>query len=156
MVDRFERFLMSISEIEYSWHKIAGDILQEYGLKGAYASYLTMLYRFPEGVSSAQLAERCRKDKADVSRAVSEFEKKGFVCREGRVSYRAKVLLTAEGRALAEMVNRKARIAVTLGGEGLSEAERAAFQYALDRIAGNLSLLARDGLPDTAEGMNEK
>lgn len=149
MTERFERFLMSISEIEYSWHKIATDELALYGLKGSYAAYLTTLRRYPEGISSAKLGELCRRDKSDVSRAVSDLEKKGFVRREGGSAglYRARLILTEAGLALSETVCRKASLAVELAGSGLTDEQRAGFQSSLDLIAENLNKLSKNGLP---------
>lgn len=34
MLERFERFLSAISEIDRYWHKIAGDEMARYGLSG--------------------------------------------------------------------------------------------------------------------------
>lgn len=149
MIQRFERFLQSISEIEYSWHKIASDELAAFGLKGSYAAYLTMLRRYPEGISSAQLGELCRRDKSDVSRAVSDLEKKGFVCRKGTAvgMYRAKLVLTEAGRELSETVCSKASLAVELGGSGLTDEQRCEFQDMLDLIARNLNKISKEGLP---------
>lgn len=150
MIQRFERFLQSISEIEYSWHKIASDELAPFGLKGSYAAYLTALYRYPEGISSARLGELCRRDKSDVSRAVSELEKRGFVRREGGSvgQYRARLILTEAGLALSDTVGKKASLAVELAGTGLTEEQRIQFLEALDRITENLSKLSKEGLPE--------
>ena len=79
MVDRFERFSYFISEISRLWHRIADEEMGNYGLKGSYSVYFTTLYRFPEGITSAQLVELCSRDKADVSRAMSLLEAKCLV-----------------------------------------------------------------------------
>ena len=149
MIRRFERFLQSISEIEYSVHRIASDELAAFGLKGSYATYLTTLSRYPEGISSAKLGELCRRDKSDVSRAVSELEKRGLVRREGSGSglYRAKLILTDSGRQVSEAVREKASRAVILAGSGLTDEQRIQFQDALDLIADNLVRLSKEGLP---------
>ena len=149
MIQRFERFLQSISEIEYSWHKIASDELADFNLKGSYAAYLTTLYQYPEGISSGKLGELCRRDKSDVSRAVSELEKRGLVRREGIGSglYRAKLILTESGRQVSEAVREKASRAVILAGSGLTDEQRIQFQDALDLIAENLVRLSKEGLP---------
>ena len=81
MVDRFERFSLALSELFRYWHRIASDELEPYGLKGTHATYLTAMYRHPQGLSATQLCEECGKDKADVSRMLSILEKKGFIRR---------------------------------------------------------------------------
>lgn len=148
MVGRFEKFSYDISEIYHYWHKIASEEMNIYGLKGSNAVYLTMLYQYEEGLTSAQLSEYCSRDKADVSRAMAAMEKKGFVKREtvkGSV-YRARMVLTEEGRKAAEKINARVDLIVRLGGQGLTEEQRENFYYALDLIASNLQKIAEEGV----------
>lgn len=145
MIDRFEKFSFALSELSRYWHKIAADEMVEYGLKGPYAVYFTTLYRYPEGLTAAKLGELCSRDKADVSRAVAVLEKKELIVKEG-THYRACLKLSEEGRALAKQVIGKAEAAVTHGGMGLSETERAIFYTALEKIASNLQKLSEKGL----------
>ena len=123
MVDRFERFTYAIVEINRYWHKIAADEMSKYGLKGPFAHYLITLYRYPDGVTSVQLGELCDKNKADVSRALAILEEKGLAVRETQNNsyYRAKIKLTAKGRAAAEQVQQIAEKAVGIGGKGLTD-----------------------------------
>ena len=147
MIDRFERFSFAISDISRYWHKIAADEMEPYGLKGPYAVYFTTLYRYPEGVSAARLAELCSRDKADVSRALTRLEERGLLERTGSTSaYRAPVRLTAEGRHLAALINERARAAVEVGGKGLTEEQRNTFYTALELICANLHTLTEQGL----------
>lgn len=150
MPDRFERFSIALFEIIRYWHKIAGDEMKKYGLKGAHATYLTTMHRFEDGISAAQLGELCAKDKADVSRMLSIMEKKELVTREntGRSLYRALLKLTDKGKAVAEHVQERARVAVESAGKGISEEERAVFYNALETIAANLQALSKEGLPN--------
>ena len=146
MIERFEKFSYAIFEISRCWHKIAADELEEYGLKGAYATYLTTLYRHPEGITAARLTELCGRDKADVSRAMAVLESKGLLLREG-ASYRALLKLTEEGCAAAEHVCRRAALVVEKAGRQLTEEQRENFYQALDLIGGSLRQISRDGLP---------
>ena len=82
MVERFERFSLAISEISRCWHRIANEVMKQYGLKGAYSVYFTTMSRFPEGLTATQLVEICGRDKADVSRAMAAMEEKNLVCRK--------------------------------------------------------------------------
>ena len=149
MIDRFEKFIYVISDIDRCWHKIAAEVMEGYGLKGPYAVYFTTMYRHGEGITAAQLGELCGRDKADVSRAISTLERKGLVQKVGGSQnlYRAPILLTDTGKEMAEQINAKARAAVELGGKGLSEEHRATFYQALDLIASNLRNLSKEGLP---------
>lgn len=148
MIDRFERFSFSIFEISRCWHKIAADVMGEYGLKGPYAVYLVAMRRFDEGITSARLCEICARDKADVSRAVSAMEKEGLICREGVGSYRAPLKLTDTGRAVAEHVAELAGRAVNRAGGALSPEHLQQFYGALEIITSNLQELSKEGFSE--------
>lgn len=148
MLDRFARFSYSISEISRLWHRIADEEMGKYSLKGSYSVYFTNLYRYPQGVTAAQLVELCSRDKADVSRAMALLEKKGLVCRvdlDGK-TYRAPLKLTQQGRELAEQINEKARSAVEQASLGLPDKKRVIFYEALELITTNLQRLSKEGI----------
>ena len=149
MVDRFERFSFTISEISRYWHRITADEMERYGLKGPHSVYLTALYRYPDGITAPQLCEFCGKDKADVSRTMSLMEQKGFVRKEGghHNRYGGVFKLTEAGLAVAEQVRQQASLAVQIAGEDLSEENRAAFYESLEKIAARLRDISREGLP---------
>lgn len=146
MVERFEKFSLAISVINRYWHKIASDEMEKYGLKGHYAVYLVVMHRYSQGITAARLCEICDRNKADVSRAISDMEKKGLVTKEG-ASYRAMLILTEEGVRAAQHVAERASTAVEEGGKGISEEHRAIFYETLDLIASNLREITKDGLP---------
>lgn len=150
MLERFARFSLAIAEIDRCWHKLAAEEMAKYELNSPHAVYLTTLYRFGEGVTAVKLGELCCKNKADVSRMVSILEKKGLVRREcvGKNMYRARLLLTEEGRRAAEQVRGRAALAVELAGAGLSEEDREKFYRSLELITSNLQTLSKNGLPD--------
>jgi len=145
MVDRFEKFSYFISEISHYWHKIANDVMNDYGLKGPHSVYFTTMYRYPDGITAAKLSDECSRDKADVSRAVSLMEKKGLVEKEG-TNYRAPLKLTKQGKMIAELINSRAAAAVEYGGKGLTDEQRDNFYEALEIICANLETLSEKGL----------
>ena len=149
MLDRFARFSLAIAEIDRCWHKLAAEEMAKYGLNSPHAVYLNTLYECPEGITAARLGELCCKDKADVSRMVAIMEKKGLVEKEkvrGNL-YRAKLVLTQEGRNAAEQVREHAAMAVELAGAGMSDQDREIFYRCLEQITANLQTLSKDGLP---------
>lgn len=150
MIDRFERFSFSISEISRCWHRIAGSVMSSHGLKGPYAVYFTALYRYNEGITAAQLGDICSRDKADVSRAINQMVELGLVekCGSGAKTYRSRLKLTGEGLALAEDINQKVLLAVENASQGLSPEKRVIFYEALELITGNLQKLSKIGLPE--------
>ena len=149
MVDRFERFSLAISEISRYWHKITGDEMEKYGLKGPHSVYLMALYHRPDGVTAPQLCDLCGKDKSDVSRMMAIMEQKGLVVKEGghQNRYRGVFQLTEEGKIAAEHVSERATIAVELAGRELTEENRRIFYESLELIAANLRTISKEGLP---------
>ena len=149
MLNRFARFSLAISEIDRCWHKLAAEEMEKYELNSPHAVYLTTLYNFEEGITAAKLGELCCKNKADVSRMVAILEKRGLVRKEaiGGNLYRAKLLLTEEGKHAAEHVQQRAALAVELAGSGMTDADREVFYRCLEQITTNLQTLSKEGLP---------
>ena len=150
MLSRFQQFSYVISEINRQIQKIERDEMIKYGCKGAFAQYLVALLNHPEGLTAARLCQICDKDKAAVSRMVSEMQEKGMVTRsnESTRSYNAPILLTEDGRKAAEHVCMKARAAVKAVGGEMSEEERRVLYSLLDSIAGKLQRLSEEGIPE--------
>ena len=150
MIDRFERFSLAISEISRYWHKLAAEELTKYGLKGPHATYLTVMYKYPEGITVPQLCMVCGKDKSDASRMISILEEKGLVKKQvvGGSLYRGKLQLTEEGKLAAEHVSQRASRAVEMAGKDLTDEARTTFYKALDSITANLRDLCQEGIPE--------
>jgi DNA-binding MarR family transcriptional regulator len=157
MLDRFEQFSYSISNIYKHVAKIEREEMEKYGLRGAYAQYLVTMTHYPDGITSSKLSEICDRDKAAISRIVCEMEDKGLVVRQTDRDnmYRAKLILTDEGKRAAEYVCERAEKAVNAAGQGLGEEERKIFYGALAIIEANLRRISRDGIPDKS-GLHKK
>jgi DNA-binding MarR family transcriptional regulator len=147
MLSRFERFSYSLLSIYKSWSKLTGDVMENYGLKGTYAIYLLSIADHSDGITAAQLSELCSRDKADVSRAVTDMEQKGFIIKIGN-RYRAKLVLTDEGQELVKQLESHANLAVNLAGAELSEEQRQCLYLCLEVIADKLQVLDSEGLPN--------
>ena len=150
MVERFERFSVAISEISRCWHKLAGEEMKAYGLKGAHATYLAIIARYPQGITVPELCDQCMKDKSDASRMMAILEKKGLVRKESphKSGYGGTIHLTEEGRQAAEHVRRRASRAVEIAGKDLNDETREIFYSALDSIIGNLRVMTKEGIPE--------
>lgn len=148
MEHRYERFTSSISGINRCIQKIEADVMEKHGLKGSCAQYMAVLRNYESGLTASQLSELCMKDKAAVSRAVSEMEEKELICRlaTGYNMYRAAIVLTDKGREIADYVAQRAVSAVDC--VGLDEQEIDKFYSALDLIASNLREVCTKGLPE--------
>lgn len=149
MPTRYEAFTSVISAIHRCVQKIERDEMIHCGYKGAFAQYLTAMTHYPQGVTAAQLCEVCDRDKAAVSRVLSEMEDKRLIRRITPYdhSYRALLTLTEEGRAAADFVFQRGQSAVNTVGRDLTDTEREVFYTALNKIATNLEEVCLDGLP---------
>ena len=74
MIHRYQQFSTAISCLYHDIQKLERVEMAKYGLKGPHAHCLQVMAGFPKGITSAQLTERCEKDKAAISRAVAELE----------------------------------------------------------------------------------
>lgn len=148
MLSRYELFSSSVSCMYHDIQKIERTEMTKFGLKGPHAQCLLAMSHYPEGVTAAQLCEICEKDKAAISRAVSELEQSGMILRTERngTRYRALLTLTPQGKAAVSAVSEKARLAVELAGAGLTDAQREVFYPVLALIAKNLHTLCKEGL----------
>jgi len=146
-MNRFEHFSLMIFNISRYWNKIAANEMKKHDLKGAYALYLVMMSNSGEAITSAKLCELWGRDKADVSRAVSTFEKRGLVVRSGGNSYRAILELTEEGKRIANHLNSRAELALNIAGVGINEQSRKNLYDCLDLITNRLKDISEKGLP---------
>lgn len=146
---RFGNFIYYIEEVSLSLRRLCNKVMKEYGLKGPYMVYFTSLAKSEDGMSSQELAEVCCKDKADVSRDVKALEQAGYLCRraDNPSRYRSHVLLTEQGKEIAEkLFNMAGNMVMRVGGE-LKDLERESFWYSLELIASNLRKLSDAGYP---------
>lgn len=135
MIDRFEHFTMDIFSISRSWNRLANEEMKKYGLRGAYALYLVVIGSSEGQITAAKLADLCQRDKADVSRAIAAFQKKGILEPYGESKYRASLTLTEKGKELTAQISRRASEMIELAGQGISEEMRENMYQCLDSIA---------------------
>ena len=150
MQSRYELFATSVSCIHHDIQKIERVEMAKYGLKGPHAQCLLAMSRRPAGITASQLCEICEKDKAAVSRTLSELERAGMIQRDmpGGVRYRAMLTLTQQGKAAADAVSSRAQLAVEQAGAGLEDDQREVFYRVLALIAGNLHTICKNGLKE--------
>ena len=153
MITKYELFSSSVATLSRDIQTIERTEMAKFGLKGPHAQCLLAMLRHPLGITSAQLCELCTKDKAAISRIVSELENARMIRRESRNGYiyRAALILTEQGRAAADAVSRRAKLAVEAAGVGLTDAQREVFYQVLNTIAGNLHTICKNGLKEQTE-----
>ena len=150
MITRYELFSSSVATLSRDIQAIERTEMAKFGLKGPHAQCLLAMLRHPLGITAAQLCELCAKDKAAISRTVSELIEARMVRREARNGsiYRAALHLTEQGRAAADAVSRRAKVAVEAAGAGLNDAQREVFYHVLAVIADNLHAICKNGLKE--------
>lgn len=148
MINRFEQFSSYIAAIYKYIQKIEREEMIKYGLKGPHVQCLVVMSRYPDGLTAAELCEFCEKDKAAISRAVSELEREGMLVRAGEKErvYRAPLKLTGKGLETARQIGQIAERAVKQAGYGVSDADREVFYSVLEQITANLQAISEDGL----------
>ncbi|MDO4313742.1 MAG: MarR family winged helix-turn-helix transcriptional regulator [Eubacteriales bacterium] len=144
MVDGFERLTTGVTSIYKSIQKIKRLRMDSIGLKGTHVMCIYYLYTNPEGLTGADLCSKCREDKAGISRILSDLESACLICYkntgDGR-KYRAKAVLTEQGKTCGAKVTRLIEHAAVAGGTGLTDQEREIFYKVLFTISDNLETL---------------
>jgi len=148
MVDRYVKFSLAIAAINRYIQKIEPKAMQQYGLKGSHAQCIVALLSKPEGITAAELCKFTDKDKAAVSRTVSELVKRGYVEKisEGDNLYRARITLTDAGKKIGAEIAGLVNKAVTQANIGIGENELEAFYDTLALFTTNLLDITKKGL----------
>ena len=153
MRSRYEQFAGSVLCLYRYIQKIQRVEMAKYGLKGSHAQCLLVMNRYPDGITAAQLSHISDKDKAAISRTLSELAREGLVERRSTTnSYRAPLFLTDKGLEAAMRVDQIARRAVEQAGLGLTDTRREEFYATLDLLASNLHRISQVGL-DTDDNL---
>lgn len=150
MRSKYEQFTGSVLCLSRCIQKIQRREMAKYGLKGAHAQCLITMSHYPDGLTVAQLSQLSDKDKAAISRTVTELQREGLVercCHNGN-AYRAPICLTETGIQAALQVDQLARRAVEQAGAGLTDEKRAIFYESLNLIAANLLRISQDGIEE--------
>lgn len=157
MVGRFEQFCNAINSIQHAIMKIERMEMEKYGLKGPHAQCMLVMRQYPEGITSAMLCELCRKDKAAISRTVSELEDAGMISRFDPTGkrYRTLLHLTKKGELIARDVEVMVHRTVSRVSQGYDVEIREVFVRVLGLISTNLQELC-DEMQNEAAGHVEK
>ncbi len=147
MKEQFETFTLLINRIRRNMRRIQIHEMKEYGLRSVHMSCLYLLYTH-DGLTSAELCEKCEEDKATVSRTIEYLEDSGFItCISKKAKrYKSPIALTQKGKGVAKMIVEKLDTIVDQMNAGLSEEERASFFRALSLVSDNLQTIADKSL----------
>lgn len=138
MIERFDTFTSSITQIYKSLQKIKNQEMTELDLKGIHVMCLFYLGLHPEGLTLTALSSMCEEDKAATSRTINDLHNRGYINIDEVKRYRSPLTLTDAGKAVSALVNIKINSAVTAGGDGLTDNEREVFYHCLGIVSANL------------------
>ena len=145
MEERFETFTVLITRISRSIKRIKADEMANFELKGPHVSCLYYLSQ-RDGMTAAELCERCDEDKAAISRTLVDLTERGYLepnVEEPGRKYRTRLTLTESGRKRNEQLHEAISRAVRQASEGLSDVDRACFYRVFFAITDRLEMLCR-------------
>ncbi len=139
MLDRFEDFVSLMNTAYKGIQKIKSEQMGSIGLKGCYVMYLFYLGNSKEGLTAGELCEKCKEDKAAVSRNLKVLTEMGLVknSEDSDKKYKLKIVLTKKGEEAFNEIKKMAMRAVDRYGSGLTDEERRIFYKALSVIVTN-------------------
>ena len=138
MIQRFQDFVTGITVCYKFIQRIKNAEMTEFGLKGIHVSCLFDLHHNPEGLTAAQLCALCAEDKATISRTIADLRQRGYIQPGSEKHYRAPLLLSDAGNTIAKQMDPLIESWVSVGGDGMDDAQRKAFYDSLSLIASNL------------------
>ena len=150
--DRFIRFILALERVDKAVGAVKNQYMTPSGLRGSHVMCLCQLMKEPDGLTSAELARRCRVDRAFVSRTVGELSCEGYLSAEG--GRRARLRLTEKGKALAEKMEGMLEDGVTTATDGITPSELETMYAVMAKIESNLS--QRQGKDAFSDGDNQK
>ena len=150
MTSKYELFSSTVNCLSRDIQRIEKTEMAKFGLKGPHAQCLLSMKRYSEGITAAELCDLCEKDKAAISRTLSELEQRGLIRRVERngIRYRSRLMLTEAGMEAAGAVSHRAQQAVEQAGAGLDDEKCEIFYQVLALITKNLHTICRDGLKE--------
>lgn len=142
MVQRFEDFVILINTAYKDIQKIKSYEMKELGLKSSHVMCMFYLGRSENGLTSNQLCEKCKEDKAAISRNLKFLAEKGYVsvAEDENKKYKLCNVLTDEGRAAYAKLEVLISNSVERFSRGLTAKEREAFYKYLGKIIENFDI----------------
>ena len=149
--DRFVRFQNLIYNASKSLLRIKTVGMEEYGLASTHTFCLRSLYGRDAGMTRTELAQACAVDKAQISRLISELSDMGYVLEASKgKGYRKKIVLTEEGKRVAESIDHKVKLVLSYIDEEIPEDRIEEMYETLARICECLKRAEEDGLSTPA------
>ena len=139
--DRLDEFMALVVGASRSVTKLKSRYMADFGLGSTHTMCIRKLYASEKGLTRTQIAECCELDKAQVSRIIGELSQKGYAV-EGpsNSNYKRRVVLTCEGKQVAEEINGIVLKINTSVSEEIPMEEIEVFYRVFEKICGNLKI----------------
>ena len=139
MINKFADFVSLLNTVYKDVQKIKSYEVKELGLKSCHVMSMFYLGQSENGLTSNELCDKCREDKAAISRNLKYLYDKGYVKSSGdeNQKYKLKNVLTDEGRIVYERLEVIISSAVERFSKGLSSKDNDAFFRCLEKIIEN-------------------
>ena len=149
MTERFETFTVLVNRISRNIRRIKNQEMSAYQLRSAHVSCLYYLYS-TEGLTAAELCERCEEDKATISRSLDYLEENGYLNHRPQEEkrYRNQLSLTQKGREAGKRIWDKINGVLMQISGSLTEEERASFYRSLSIISDSLETVRKQSEKD--------
>ena len=146
MLDRFETFVSVMNALYKDYQKVKSFKMKDFGLKSCHVMCMFYLGQNVEGLTANELCEKCREDKAAISRNLKYLTERGYIETRGEENqkYRLRNILTKEGREVYEKIEVLISSIVERLGKGLSKKERDAVYSGLAKILNNFEIFIEE------------
>lgn len=139
--DRLDEFMTLIVGASRSVTRLKGTHMAIYGLGSTHTMCVRMLNTHEKGLTRTQLAAKCELDKAQVSRIVNELSEKKYVYESSeKSSYKRKIILTEEGKSIANDINRIVLEINSFVSGDISDGDIEVFYKVFKKICTNLKI----------------
>ena len=150
-------FSSSVEELQKNIHYVKSQAMKAYGLGTSDLNCLMMLKKFPEGLTSTELSNACRVDKALISRTVKKLIGEDVIIYAQprlpaptvpedtplktvrRGAYRVRLILTEKGEQMAKELCTVANKAITSVMQGIDSDELMSFFNTLEKVSKRFS-----------------
>jgi len=152
--ENYRRFLLYLDHLKKCTNSIEAHFAQRFSVKGVHLFWLYELCRYPEGLTSVELATLCNVNRSLVSREMPLLLEKGLVCHKEAQEpkkYNRLFCLTAEGQALAKELMEVASELQATAGTGVSPEDMATFRQVLQTLSINFEKIMTESPIFSAE-----
>ena len=146
MVQRFEEFVSLVNLAYKGLQKVKSYEVKSLELKGSHVMCMFYLGKSEAGLTAGELCDKCREDKAAISRNLKYLQQKKYVVLEENDTqkYNLKYRLTDSGMEAYHMIEARIISCVDKLGQGLTKSERAIFYKSFDVIVANFDKFCCD------------